>query len=84
MSSDTHTHLIDLSEAFAGHLNLSHWRVSFLARGDGQFFKRLREGRGCTIKTAAMLFQWFSDNWPTDLEWPRDVPRPPKSRKDAA
>ena len=32
---DYHTHLIELSAAYAKHLNLSHWRVSFLVRGDG-------------------------------------------------
>ena len=84
MSSDTHNHLIELCAAYAKHLNLSHWRVSFLARGDGQFFRRLTEGSGCTIKTAARVLAWFSDNWPADLEWPRHIPRPPKSKKEAA
>lgn len=80
MSEHLHTHLISLCTAFAAHMNLSHWRVSFLARGDGQFFKRLTEGKGCTLRTAAQVIQWFSDHWPTDLEWPRDIPRPRKKK----
>lgn len=84
MSTDTHTHLISLSAAYAAHMNLSLWRVSFLARGDGMFFKRLSEGSSCTLKTATIVMQWFSDNWPGDLEWPRHIPRPPKTKKEAA
>lgn len=76
-------HLIDLCDAYALHANVSHWRVSFLVRGDGQFFKRLKEGKGCTVKTASAALQWFSDNWPADLEWPRDIPRPSKKREAA-
>jgi hypothetical protein len=84
MSNDTHTHLITLSAAYAKHMSLSLWRVSFLARGDGMFFKRLANGSSCTLKTATVVMQWFSDNWPADLEWPRHIPRPPKQKKEAA
>lgn len=84
MSTDVQTQMITLCTAYAAHLNLSHWRVSFLARGDGQFFKRLSDGKGCTVRTAAQVFQWFSDNWPADLEWPRAIARPAKTKKEAA
>lgn len=83
-SNDTHTYLIDLGSAYASHTNLSHWRVSFLMRGDGQFLRRLGEGKSCTLKTATIAMQWFSDYWPADLEWPRHIPRPSKSKKEAA
>lgn len=84
MSSDTHNHLVSLCDAFAAHRSISRWRVSFLVRGDGTFFKRMAEGGSCTLRTATLVLQWFSDNWPADLEWPRDVPRPPKTKKEAA
>lgn len=84
MSTDTHTHLIDLGSAYASHANLSHWRVSFLMRADGQFLRRLGDGKSCTLRTATMVMQWFSDNWPPDLEWPSHIRRPPKSKKKAA
>lgn len=82
MSTDIQTHMTTLCAAYAAHTNLSHWRVSFLARGDGQFFKRLSEGKGCTVKTAAQVIQWFADSWPSDLEWPRSIPRPSKTKKE--
>lgn len=83
MSNDIHSQLICLCDAYASHRSLSRWRVSFLARGDGMFFKRLAEGSSCTLKTATLIFQWFSDHWPADLEWPRDIPRPAKKREAA-
>ena len=84
MENATSKHLLDLAGLYGEHLTLSHWRVSYLVRGDGQFFRRLESGKSCTLKTAAAVLTWFSDNWPADLEWPRQIPRPPKSKKEAA
>ena len=30
------------------------------------------------------MVSFFSDRWPADLEWPASIPRPPKSKKEAA
>lgn len=76
MENVTAKHLLELAAAFGQHMNLSHWRVSFLARGDGQFFKRLEEGKSCTLKTASAVFEWFDANWPADLTWPKHIARP--------
>lgn len=77
--------LLALCDSFAHHRGITHWRVSILVGCGGGFFERLRVGGGCTLKTAARVMQWFSDNWPDDLPWPADIPRPPKSKKkDAA
>lgn len=85
MTHPSYQDLLDLADTFGRHRNLSHWRVSFLARGDGSFFDRLSKGGGCTLKTAGKVLQWFADNWPDqELEWPRHIPRPPKSKKEAA
>jgi len=84
MSKDPHKQLLDLCAALSSHLGITHWRVSFLARGDGQFFRRMSEGKSCTVRTANAVLQWFSDHWPTDLEWPADTPRPPKSKQEVA
>lgn len=75
--------LLALCDAYAKAKNLSHWRVASLAHGNGQFFKRLRDGktpkgRDVTVSegVAIRVRQWFSDNWPSDLDWPQNVPRP--------
>lgn len=82
MEHDIPTQMVALCDAYAAHLNITHWRVSYLARGDGQFFNRLRQGAGCTTRTAKGVFDWFSANWPADLEWPPSIPRP--KTKEAA
>lgn len=74
--------LITLAEQMAAHENVSHFAISMRALGKGDFFKNLMRPNGdCRTRTASRLFQWFSDNWPEDLEWPRDIPRPPQSKK---
>ena len=81
MENVTSKHLLELSDLYGQHANLSHWRVSFLATGNGQFFRGLKEGCSCTLKTASKVVAWFSDNWPADLEWPRDIARPSATAK---
>jgi hypothetical protein len=83
MENTTAKHLVELSDAYGDHVGISHWRVAFLVRGNGQFFKHLKDGRGCTLKTAAAVLQWFSDNWPEDLAWPKDIARPAKTKRAA-
>ncbi|KGJ21029.1 hypothetical protein IX55_03650 [Paracoccus sanguinis] len=75
--------LVSLASAYAGHTGRTLSTVSTYAAGDGKFFPRLAAGAGCTLKRANRIILWFSTNWPADLEWPRGVPRPVRS-KDAA
>lgn len=76
--------LITLAKAMAAHEDVSHFAISMRALGKGDFFKNMIEkGYDCRTRTAARLMSWFSDNWPADLQWPRDIPRPVKSREAA-
>ena len=47
-------------------------------------FEAEKSGRGCTVKTAAATVQWFADNWPSDLEWPKGIARPAQSKPGRA
>lgn len=77
--------LLALAESLAAHQGVTHFAISMRALGKGDFFKKLGQpGAGCHIRTAERLMSWFSDHWPADLEWPRDIPRPPKLKKEAA
>lgn len=49
----------------------------------GDFFRRLNRGGDCQTATANKAMSWFSNNWPADLDWPKDIVRPEK-KKDAA
>ncbi len=77
-------HLTRLAEAYALHRGLKISTVSTYAATDGKWIDGLKSGASCTLRKAAAVTQWFSDHWPADLEWPRDIPRPPKAKKEAA
>ncbi|KAF0174084.1 MAG: hypothetical protein FD162_1319 [Rhodobacteraceae bacterium] len=84
LAMETKHPLVTLSEALAAHQGVTHFAISMRAKGKGDFFKRLmRPGADCRTKTAAEVVDWFSENWPGDLEWPREIPRPRK-KKEAA
>lgn len=77
------TALITLAETMAAHHGVTHFAISMRALGKGDFFKKLMAGGDCRTATAARVLAWFSDNWPADLEWPRDIPRPAQKRRVA-
>ena len=76
--------LTGLASSYSAHTGLKLATIGTYAADDGKFFRQLEEGAGCTLKKAARLVQWFSDNWPADLEWPADVPRPAPSAQQRA
>jgi hypothetical protein len=75
--------LTQLAETLSAHSGRSEATISNKAAGNATLFERLRTGKGCNIRTAQKVLDWFSDNWPVDLQWPADVPRP-SAKKDAA
>ena len=82
---DQRTALITLAEALAKHRGVTHFAISMRALGKGDFFKNMIEkGADCRTQTAAKLLVWFSENWDGDLQWPPQIPRPPKQKKEAA
>lgn len=75
--------LIKLAETFSGHIGRSEATLSNKCVGHARLFSRLRDGCGCSVGTFNGTVLWLSENWPEDLEWPADVPRPFVT-KDAA
>lgn len=75
--------LILLAETLATHLSVTHYAISMRALGKGDFFKKLIAGGDCRTATAGRVLAWFGLHWPSDLEWPTDIPRPPQSREAA-
>lgn len=72
-------HVIQLADAYVMHTGLKLSSVSTYATNDGKWLSGLKAGTtGCTVGRAARVTKWFSDNWPVNLAWPRDVPRPSK------
>ncbi len=68
--------ITSLAESYATHRGLKLSTLGIYVANDGKFFARLAEGFDCRTKTAAKVGRWFSENWPADLEWPQDIPRP--------
>ncbi|MCB1395948.1 MAG: hypothetical protein KDJ98_08240 [Rhodobacteraceae bacterium] len=77
------TALTTLAETMATHQGVTHYAISMRALGKGDFFKKLIAGGDCRTATAARVLSWFDANWPADLEWPRDIPRPTAKRRVA-
>ena len=73
---DLNLHLLTLAERFSAATGKAETTVAKHAAGQAYAFKRLRDGCSMTIRRAAHIVQWFSDNWPADLFWPAHIPRP--------
>lgn len=79
----TEQQILRLADDYRRHSNLADATISNKIVRHARLIKRLRAGDGCTLATAMRAGQWFSDNWPADLEWPRGIPRPLKSKEAA-
>lgn len=78
-------HLCQLADAYVRHLNLKLSTVSTYAANDGKWLANIRKPNvSCTLRKAGSVVQWFSTNWPTDLDWPADIPRPAPGAKAPA
>ena len=73
---DTTEWLSRLCTIFAARTRRRLSTVSRLATGSGETIARLKRGRTITIRRAARAFQYLSDHWPDDQEWPTEIPRP--------
>lgn len=74
--------LVRLGLALAADRGRTLSTISTYAAGDGKFLPKLQAGDvGCTPRRADRVIQWFSDNWPEDLEWAGQMPRPKPTRR---
>lgn len=77
-ASDIVRYVVRLADVYAMHSPWSATTVSGKAFGSGDSVEKLRSGKRITTERIDAGYQWFSDNWPPDLAWPSDIPRPPK------
>ncbi|SUZ33909.1 hypothetical protein ROE7235_03690 [Roseibaca ekhonensis] len=75
------TQLLKLAETLAAHTDKKVTTLGVYSVNDGKFFERIKRGGGCTLKTASRVTEWFAENWPDDLTWPSDIPRPEAASK---
>ena len=81
LSMITADDLLKLFPPFCEARRISEARLSMLLFNDGKRIKALRLGGDIGSRRLSEAFQWFSDNWPDEAEWPADVPRPPVSSR---
>lgn len=75
--------LLAVADAYKNALNLEDVTVSARVFSDSKKLAALRKGAGITVERFNAAFVWFSENWPEDARWPRNVVRPIKSGRAA-
>ncbi|WP_170563070.1 hypothetical protein [Ruegeria atlantica] len=68
-------YLLDSIKKYADAKSLSVASVGRYSIGDVNLVDRLKTGR-ITIRRVNRVIQWLSNHWPSDLDWPPDIPRP--------
>ncbi len=71
------TTITRLAAAYIAHTGLKESTVSSYAMNDGKRLRAIRTNKGdITSRRSERVLEWFSENWPEDLEWPEDISRP--------
>ncbi len=77
MEETLRAQLFDLADRFCAATSLSRQAIGLQAIRDNSFFtRRIANGRTFTIRTFDRVVEWFSANWPADVEWPPEIERP--------
>ena len=77
--------LLQLARTYAEHRGLKLGTVSLRAARQGALFAKLARGeQDLTFGRRDKIARWFSQNWPADLDWPADIPRPQTDKSGRA
>jgi hypothetical protein len=68
--------LLTLASTFVAHSKWAAPTVSTRVFGGGAVLARIEAGGDVTTGNYERAVMWFSTNWPADVAWPADVPRP--------
>jgi len=68
--------LVVLARAYVAATGVALSTVSLRAvPGNDRFFGGLIAGRDCSARNAERAGNWFDENWPDTVPWPKEVPR---------
>lgn len=84
METELKQHLLSLSAAYAAATGMKPTAIWIAVLNDRAFPSRLKSDKTITLRTYDRAVQWFSDNWPADLDWPSEVQRPAPSLAEAS
>ena len=79
MYSTREDNIVALSSLYANATGRQISTVGRLCSGDSRLVKRLERHGSLSRRVYIRITQWFCDNWPSDLTWPVDIPRPTPS-----
>lgn len=68
--------LISIAESFALKAEISLSAVSSRVFNDGKKIASLKNGGDITVTRWHNAIVWFSENWPDEADWPKDIDRP--------
>ena len=75
--------LLHVADAYARAVGLSRSRISTIVLNRGATLDAIASGSAdVTTGTFEKAMDWFSENWPANVEWPGEVARP-KAREAA-
>lgn len=85
MEEELRLNLLRCAEAYASAKGMELSTLARLAAGDWRFFKNLNaDDKTFTARKYDEVLQWFSNNWPSDTEWPAKLPRPKQTAEQGA
>lgn len=68
--------LFTLIDVYCVATGLAEATVSTRLFSDGKRIASLRLGGDMGVRRLERALQWFSDNWPSEADWPADIARP--------
>ena len=75
--------IAQLFESYCLRTKKTYKTIGIYIANNSRLYDTAKNG-ACTIRTYNKATQWFSDNWPNDLAWPADIPRPTPNNTEAA
>jgi hypothetical protein len=68
--------LITVADAYCLARQLSRSRVSTIVFNAGMTLDRIASGRDLATGSFERAMRWFSQNWPEEAKWPKNIERP--------
>lgn len=69
--------LLTVARAYGAATGLELSQVSWRVLGDTKKLGALEQGADIQVGRFERAMQWFSDNWPSQVEWPDGITRRP-------
>lgn len=77
MEEELSLDLLRCAKIFAEAKEIKLSTLARLAAGDWRFFENLNVPKPTfTVRKYDEVIQYFSDNWPSDKDWPANIKRP--------